>query len=86
MELMAGDTNFTMSSFYVSKRASIINQADVYSQRQVLREALKLTVADDKQGGTNDQIWYDSLRETDDGRFSQTKIFENQSEFLKDKV
>ena len=51
-----------------------------------MREALKLTVADDKQGGINDQVWYDSLRETDDGRFSQTQIFAHQSEYLKDKV
>lgn len=72
---MMGDTNFTMSNFHQAKRSSIINQADVYSQRQVMREALKLTVADDKQGGINDQVWYDSLRETDDGRFSQTQIF-----------
>jgi len=35
-----------------------------------MREALKMAVVDDKQGGFNDQIWYDSLRETDDGRFS----------------
>lgn len=75
-----------MSNFVQAKRPSIINQADVYSQRQVMREALKLTVADDKQGGINDQVWYDSLRETDDGRFSQTQIFAHQTEFLKDKV
>lgn len=31
-----------------AKRTSIINQAEVFTQRQVLREALKLAITDEK--------------------------------------
>lgn len=73
---LIGDYQLTCGSYsHIAKRSSIINQAEVFTQRQVMREALKMAVVDDKQGGFNDQIWYDSLRETDDGRFSQTNVF-----------
>jgi hypothetical protein len=51
-----------------------------------MREAMRLAITDDKQGGVNDQIWYDSLRETDDGRFSSTQVFELQPDYIKDKA
>jgi hypothetical protein len=72
-------------SNFKTQRSSIIYQAEVFSQRQVMREALRIAITDDKLG-VNNQIWYDSLRETDDGRFSQTNIFSYNNEDIKDKI
>jgi len=53
----------------MNDRASIINQADV--QNQLLGERQLLQAAQmDEQPRIPDQIWYDHLRQTDDGRYS----------------
>jgi hypothetical protein len=49
-----------------------------------MREAMRLAINDDKQGGVKDQIWYDSLRETDDGRFSASQVFSHNMDAIKD--
>jgi len=56
------------------KRTSIINQGDIYNQRNIEKEAIRAATFDTKQSIPT-QIWYDSLRETDDGRFSASEVF-----------
>ena len=45
---------------------------DAYNKRKIEREALCLALNEEK-GHIPLQGWYDSLRETDDGRFSKIK-------------
>ena len=51
------------------KRKSIICQGDVYNERITKRQALQ-TAGLDNRRMVPLQCWYDSLRESDDGRFS----------------
>jgi hypothetical protein len=60
-------------------RSSIINQGDVYNERITKREALKIAGMDNRRV-VPVQGWYDSLRETDDGRYTsitKTEAMEN---------
>lgn len=50
-------------------RTSIMHMGDAYNKRKIEREALRVAV-EDYHGSVPLQFWYDSLRETDDGRFS----------------
>jgi hypothetical protein len=52
----------------VKKRASILKAGDVYNQKKIEREAMRIAIQD--ENNMPQQLWYDSLRETDDGRFS----------------
>ena len=58
-----------------SKRVCLFHQGDIYNERKLEREALFKATIDTKQNIPT-QIWYDSLRDTDDGRFSQVAVQE----------
>lgn len=58
------------------KRTSIQDQGQISNYRKMQREAMRLATQDIKQN-IPPQIWYDSLRETDDGRYSESNIFQN---------
>ena len=49
-----------------SKRKSIIHQAEIYRKRKIEKEALRVATFND-QKIIPQQMWYDSLRETDNG-------------------
>ena len=51
-----------------NERQSLINQGDIYNQRRNEKEAVRLANFD-AQRVIPDQIWYDSLRKSDDGSF-----------------
>lgn len=51
-------------------RTCMLRQGDIYNQRRQEQQALCHALAD-HHGTVPPQLWYDSLRETDDGRFSQ---------------
>jgi hypothetical protein len=53
----------------------------VSNYRKLQREAMRLANAD--INNVPPQVWYDSLRETDDGRFSEIGIFQNDLNHLK---
>ena len=50
-------------------RTLIIDQGDIYNQRRLKKEVLSSSMYDQNDNNIPTQIWYDSLRETDDGRF-----------------
>lgn len=54
-------------------RTSIMHMGDAYNKRKIEREALRQAV-EDYHGSVPLQYWYDSLRETDDGRFSRVDV------------
>jgi hypothetical protein len=57
----------TMTGSVISNtRTSIIDQGQVYNKRKIQREAMRVAT----HVTIPDQIWYDSLRGSDDGRFS----------------
>mmetsp|Transcript_23578 Transcript_23578/g.36270 ORF Transcript_23578/g.36270 Transcript_23578/m.36270 type:complete len:147 (+) Transcript_23578:810-1250(+) len=56
-----------------AQRTSIINQGEIFNQRNLEKEAIRAATFDAKQSIPT-QIWYDSLRETDDGRFSAIEL------------
>ena len=49
-------------------RRCILDQGDIHNQKMVEREAL-VAANFDNGGAVPEQVWYDQLRETDDGRF-----------------
>ena len=53
----------------ISKRQSLITQNDVYIQWRNEIEALRLANRD-RIGRISEQVWYDSLRESDNGMWS----------------
>ena len=58
----------------VPQRTSILNQADIRNQRMIEREAMRISVQD-QRANISPQIWYDSLRDGDDGRYcSNTEL------------
>ena len=75
------DGNDDQNKKEIVKRTSIANQGVVSNYRKLQREAMRLAKSD--VNNIPDQIWYDSLRETDDGRFSETGIFENDLNYQK---
>lgn len=54
-----------------NEHTSIINSGDAYIHRRNAKEALRLANMD-ATSPLPQQIWYDSLRETDDGSYSKT--------------
>jgi hypothetical protein len=46
------------------------------------KDAIRIATMDEKESIPL-QIWYDSLRETDDGRFSSIEVLENTEMFAK---
>ena len=54
----------------LENRQSIINQGDVFIQKRNQKEALRLASFDTKRS-IPEQIWYDSLRGSDDGSFTR---------------
>lgn len=59
----------TMQGTVRPNRTSIMHMGDAYNKRKIEREALRQAIQD-YHGSVPLQYWYDSLRETDDGRFS----------------
>jgi hypothetical protein len=64
------------------KRKSIICQGDVYNERITKRQALQ-TAGLDNRRMVPLQCWYDSLRESDDGRFSSVVKNEAMENYAK---
>lgn len=64
------DYSLTRAAIANQGRVSIMHIGDAYNKRKIEREALSKAMADYK-GVIPMQMWYDSLRSTDDGRFSQ---------------
>ena len=54
-------------------RTSIIYNGEAQNQRKLEREALRSALFD-STAAVPAQVWYDSLRETDDGRFSSSVV------------
>ena len=52
---------------------SIINQGDAYIHRRNAKEALRFANMDTHKS-LPDQIWYDSLRESDNGSYSKVDL------------
>lgn len=50
-------------------RTLIIDQGDIYNQRRLKKEVLSSSMYDQNDNNIPTQVWYDSLRDTDDGRF-----------------
>lgn len=65
-------------------RVCIIHQGDIYNERKLEREALRRATFDAK-ADIPTQAWYDSLRETDDGRFSLAAV-NDETQKLKDQL
>ena len=60
-------------------RSSVINNGESHNQHMQERVAIKNAIIDNSCVIPT-QIWYDSLRETDDGRFSSS-IIEQSSDY-----
>ena len=48
-----------------------MNKSDIFNEKKQEREILRYTQQADFSEICDQQVWYDSLRETDDGRYSQ---------------
>lgn len=62
------------------KRVSVMNQGEIYNQLKQQREMLSKAIQD-YHGSVPQQMWYDHLRQTDDGRFnlkSETPLDDDQ--------
>ena len=68
-EIKITEHNKTREAIAKQGRVSIMHMGDAYNKRKIEREALSKAMADYK-GIIPQQMWYDSLRGTDDGRFS----------------
>ena len=64
-----------------STRTSIMHFGEAYNKRKIEREALRQAV-EDYHGSVPLQFWYDSLRDTDDGRFSKVDMQTNRNSRL----
>lgn len=51
------------------KRTLLIDQGDIFAYRQLQREILKNSSNDTEEKRISTQVWYDSLRGTDDGNY-----------------
>lgn len=66
----SGD-NVSPKQILTNPRSSILNAGDIYNQKKIEREAMMVALQDENL--MPQQLWYDSLRETDDGRFSSVE-------------
>lgn len=60
-----------MLSQLKNDRHSIINNGEIHNQRQNIKQAIQFASMD-KDGILPEQVWYDSLRASDNGYYSRT--------------
>ena len=59
-------------------RQSIINQGDIHNHKKQLRNMVSLAQADNKSIPT--QVWYDSLRDSDNGTFTKVALLSKDTQ------